>query len=163
MNSQLCRTCAPTQQVWVTGRVYALVVQEELRRSRLGPQRGSRSTAGKPQASDLLGRSGISNGCCSKVARCSGFKVMAGAIRIRSSPVELHTTSRFLATNRTDWRAEDENWRSQDDLGFRRMHFQVALRQPGWKLHLEGLRLVLRPTVHQPIVCISTPQEITPP
>ena len=47
-----------------------------------------------------------------------------------------------------------------DDLGFRRMQLQVALHQSVVKLSLKGLCLLLCPTVHQPIICISTPREI---
>ena len=47
-----------------------------------------------------------------------------------------------------------------DDLGFRRMHLQPALRQSGLKLGLEGLRFLLGPAVHQPIICIPTPREV---
>jgi hypothetical protein len=46
-----------------------------------------------------------------------------------------------------------------DDLGFRRMHLQVAFRQPGLKLSLESLGFLLGPTVHQPVIRIPTPWE----
>ena len=47
-----------------------------------------------------------------------------------------------------------------DDLGFRRMHLQTALRQTSLKLRLKGLCFLLGPTVHQPIICIPTPREL---
>ena len=40
------------------------------------------------------------------------------------------------------------------------MHLQAALCQPCLKLGLEGLRFLLVPAVHQPIVCIPTPREV---
>ena len=47
-----------------------------------------------------------------------------------------------------------------DDLGFRRMHFQVAFRQAGLKLCLEGLRFLLVPAVYQSVIRIPTPREV---
>src|ERR1035441_2119182 len=47
-----------------------------------------------------------------------------------------------------------------DDFGFRRMHLQVALRQPGLQLSLEGLRFLPGTAVHQPVVRIPTPWKI---
>jgi hypothetical protein len=47
-----------------------------------------------------------------------------------------------------------------NNLGFRRMHLQVALRQPGLKLGLEGFCFLLGTAVCQPIVSIPTPREI---
>lgn len=47
-----------------------------------------------------------------------------------------------------------------DDFGLCRMHLQVALRQPSMKLSLESFCFLLSSTVHQPIVCISTPWEV---
>ena len=35
----------------------------------------------------------------------------------------------------------------------------MAFRQPGLKRSFESFRFLLGPTVHQPIVCISTPRE----
>jgi hypothetical protein len=46
-----------------------------------------------------------------------------------------------------------------DDLGFGGMHLQVTLRQPSLKISLDGLRFLLGPTVHQPVIRISTPRE----
>lgn len=47
-----------------------------------------------------------------------------------------------------------------NDLGFRRMHLQAALRQPCLKLRLESLSFLLVPAVNQPIVCIPTPRKV---
>ena len=46
-----------------------------------------------------------------------------------------------------------------NNLGFRRMHFQVAPRQPRLKLGLKGFSFVLGPAVYQPVISISTPRE----
>src|SRR5215831_11106174 len=47
-----------------------------------------------------------------------------------------------------------------DDLGFRRMHLQVALRQPGLKRCLESFGFLLSTTVHQSVIRIPTPWEV---
>jgi len=47
-----------------------------------------------------------------------------------------------------------------DDLGFRWMHLQVALRQPRLKLDLKGFRFLLVSAMYQPIICIATPWEV---
>ena len=47
-----------------------------------------------------------------------------------------------------------------DDLGFRRMHLQAALRQASLKLGLEGFGFLLGPAVHQPVIRIPTPREV---
>jgi hypothetical protein len=47
-----------------------------------------------------------------------------------------------------------------NDLGFRRMHLQAALRQPCLKLRLESLSFLLVSAVDQPIVCIPTPRKV---
>ena len=46
-----------------------------------------------------------------------------------------------------------------DDLGFHRMHFEMALCQTGLKCGLEGLGFLLSPAMNQSIVCIPAPWE----
>jgi len=47
-----------------------------------------------------------------------------------------------------------------DNLGFRRMHLQAALRQASLKLCFESLRFLLVTAVHQSVICIPTPREV---
>ena len=47
-----------------------------------------------------------------------------------------------------------------DDLGFHRMHFEMALCQTGLKCGLEGLGFLLSPAMNQSIVCIPAPWEV---
>jgi hypothetical protein len=47
-----------------------------------------------------------------------------------------------------------------DDLGFVRMHFQLAFRQTGRQRRFHSNGFGLRPAVHQPVVCIPAPWEV---
>src|SRR5215475_5612598 len=47
-----------------------------------------------------------------------------------------------------------------DDLGFRRMHFQTALRQTCLKRSHEGLGLLLVSTVNKTVIGIPTPRKV---
>jgi hypothetical protein len=47
-----------------------------------------------------------------------------------------------------------------NDLGFVRMHFQLAFRQTCRKLCLYGYGFGFRPTVYQSIICITAPWEV---
>src|SRR5208282_3262319 len=47
-----------------------------------------------------------------------------------------------------------------DNLGFGWMQLKPALCQPCLKLDFEGLRFLLVPAMHQPVICITTPGKV---